>query len=735
QARADRKILSLPDDIMAKIDAFLPEQPGIKPLAPFIFRNKIPADEKPLISVIIINENRADHLKELFSCFEKVTRVTSYRIILSDRASTDNSLEIARSFQDKLPLDIIAHDQKFTNSYLYNLAVDSCKSKYLLFLDNKVTFNTDILSRFLETYIINPLAGIIGPAITFTGLPGDTPETRHYGSIKFTINEISGVPDIPFPTVEPGFLVKSGLEDKVRFYRKEGAVFVPPGLSVTCLVPKIAIHNDLKGDLIVPSVTGHAMFCSRADLIRLGGFDLNYVDGFEDIDLCLRFAFTLHKQTRLAHEVEIRVNTGDPETRFGLDDKITYKYNLGTLLNRQGLMIKQRYIDDLNNNKNIWTDDTVDYFRKSKRLMNKLLQELEEKPADMTDSSQIRKVSTAYLKGARDKKLRIAIKTSAFNDERTLLWGDYHFANSLKKAFVKKGYPARVDLHDNWYDNGYMTDDVVIVLRGTKRYHTRGSQINILWNISHPGQISADEYFDYDYVFSASTAYAKDLKEKYPVPAEDLLQCTDSGLFYPDHENVQDEERTDILFVGNSRGVKRKSIDYALQNGIRVEIYGSKWECFIPAEMIKGTYIKNEELRRYYSNCNLLLNDHWDDMVACGFISNRIFDAIACGAIVLTDRVTGIENIFREGLFYYRNAGEFADQVKWIREHFELARQMSLKNSEMVLKNHTFDNRAERILEVALDIYRQRTEVVTGSLSQGKSFFARMADVVRLKKY
>ena len=143
-----------------------------------------------------------------------------------------------------------------------------------------------------------------------------------------------------------------------------------------------------------------------------------------------------------------------------------------------------------------------------------------------------------------------------------------------------------------------------------------------------------------------------------------------------------------------------------MKKKIPVTIYGTGWEKLLPAEMIKGNYIKNEDLRKYYSNCQILLNDHWKDMTESGFISNRIFDALACGAIVLTDPVRGIEQLFNEGIYFYRNADEFAGQISWIQENFDEAKRLALKNQKIILGQHTFAHRADRILEVVKQIHQ-----------------------------
>ena len=40
----------------------------------------------------------------------------------------------------------------------------------------------------------------------------------------------------------------------------------------------------------------------------------------------------------------------------------------------------------------------------------------------------------------------------------------------------------------------------------------------------------------------------------------------------------------------------------------------------------------------------LVLNDHWADMAREGFVSNRIFDALATGAPVVSDSVPGLSD-------------------------------------------------------------------------------------------
>ena len=661
----DRGVLfdEIIEEITGKIKSYIPEQPDFKPLEPFRFLEKNTCVGGSL-GIIILNENGAAALERIFNAFADGRSGRDLRIILADRASTDHSLELAESYKEKLPLDILAFPERFSRSYILNAAAEFCGTDYLLFIDHMMEFDTGIGESFIRLHGQAPDAGILG-----AGIIRNNDLSAITGGVRFGFAKPAGVPDIPYPAINTTLLTRCGIDHLLPWYRKEGAVFVRPGLSLPCLQPVTSVLAD-PGPGTVPAVAETALFCKRSDFIAAGGFDLNYIDGFEDIDLCLSFAAKLGKSTVISRDVGITYPDEQTAKKEMKKNDPVRLYNLGVLINRHGRFLKKKYREDIREGAKFWTEDHAGRFK-------------------MPD------------------KLSFAIKSPAFDNEQTLSWGDYHFALSLKKALNKLGYPARVDLHNYWYDNGYMTDDVVIVLRGTKRYHTRRSQINILWNISHPEQVSDEEYRDYDCVFNASTGYSGHLKEKYPdIHVEDLLQCTDAELFHPEPTGPENSSVPELLFVGNSRNVLRTSVANCIRKGLPVAIYGTGWENLVPEALIHGEYIPNEELRKYYSGCKILLNDHWPAMAENGYISNRIFDALACGAIVLSDKVKGIERIFDNGIWYFSNPDEMAERIKWIRYHFGEAKKQALEMAERVLRNHTFDQRAERIAAVAERIYK-----------------------------
>ena len=288
-------------------------------------------------------------------------------------------------------------------------------------------------------------------------------------------------------------------------------------------------------------------------------------------------------------------------------------------------------------------------------------------------------------------ELNIAIKSpNPTNDKR---WGDYFFAQGLKRSLEKKGFNVVIQEREYWYED---TDaDINIIIRGLIEYDVNYDEINLMWNISHPNKINYDDYEKYDMVFIASENYAKTLENRLNTQVETLYQCTDPNIFFTEKE---DDLYEDILFVGMARGVYREIVKDSIRKGFDINIYGVGWKKFIDEKFIKGGFIPNDELHKYYSSCRILLNDHWEDMKELDFPSNRLFDALACGTFIISDDVPSVESLFEGNVVTYKNADDLEEKINYYLKNPRECEEMALKGKEIVLKNHTFDNRVEDLL-------------------------------------
>jgi spore maturation protein CgeB len=128
--------------------------------------------------------------------------------------------------------------------------------------------------------------------------------------------------------------------------------------------------------------------------------------------------------------------------------------------------------------------------------------------------------------------------------------------------------------------------------------------------------------------------------------------------------------------------------------------------------------VPNEELPSLYRAAGVVLNDHWDDMRRCGFLSNRLFDLAACGARVVTDEIVGLADVFGTSVLTYSSPSSLADAVGRLASEgpAQVAEREHL--SVLVRNHHSFDARAARLVEVATGL-RSGQHLRAGSRSSG----------------
>jgi len=142
-------------------------------------------------------------------------------------------------------------------------------------------------------------------------------------------------------------------------------------------------------------------------------------------------------------------------------------------------------------------------------------------------------------------------------------------------------------------------------------------------------------------------------------------------------------------------------VELALEHADGLVIYGKGWTG-AAAEHVAAESVPNTELSALYASAGLVLNDHWADMRTEGFVSNRLFDAAASGARVLSDRIDGLDELFGGVVQTFGDEREFRRLVaEPFDEHFpEAAARRAI--AEDVVARHSFDARARELLATVL---------------------------------
>jgi hypothetical protein len=308
--------------------------------------------------------------------------------------------------------------------------------------------------------------------------------------------------------------------------------------------------------------------------------------------------------------------------------------------------------------------------------------------------------------------LRWAIKNPAPDGEAGEQWGDTHFARQLADALRRLGQQVSVDHRPDFHRDDAWRDDVTLVLRGRRAHPPAPDQVSLLWLISHPEWLGEWEWLGHDIVYAASATWPEQLSARTGTRCESLLQCTDPTAFHPDLAEPDTGER--LLFVGNSRDAYRPMVHWALERGLPLGVYGSAWDGVVPDAHLRATYLPNDRVGAAYRSAGLVLNDHWDDMREHGFLSNRLFDAVASGARVVTDDVAGLRDVFGSAVQVARSPDQLAELAG--RADAAAGGLDALFGDDATRRTqaaevhrlHSFDARAGRLLEDAWQVIGRR---------------------------
>ena len=236
-----------------------------------------------------------------------------------------------------------------------------------------------------------------------------------------------------------------------------------------------------------------------------------------------------------------------------------------------------------------------------------------------------------------------------------------------------------------------------VTLRGLAPVRCTPGQRNVLWVISHPEAVGIDECDAADLVLVASERFAAHLRARTATPVEVLLQATDHRRFRPQPPDPRYAHPVGV--VAKTRGVLRPAVADAIAAGLRPAIYGAGWREFVDPDLVVADHVPNAELPALYSSVGVLLNDHWGTMRAWGFVSNRLFDAVACGTPVISDHLPEVHELFGDAVATYRHPADLRRLVDGILRDEDAARAQAAEARQAVLAAHTFDHRARSLLE------------------------------------
>ena len=103
----------------------------------------------------------------------------------------------------------------------------------------------------------------------------------------------------------------------------------------------------------------------------------------------------------------------------------------------------------------------------------------------------------------------------------------------------------------------------------------------------------------------------------------------------------------------------------------RFALFGRGWEGHKAFDAVRRGYLPYERLPGVYAGTRLLIDDANHATRPWASVNSRVFDALACGALVITNGVEGARETFGDAVPTYRSIAELEEKIRYFMEHEE----------------------------------------------------------------
>ncbi len=163
----------------------------------------------------------------------------------------------------------------------------------------------------------------------------------------------------------------------------------------------------------------------------------------------------------------------------------------------------------------------------------------------------------------------------------------------------------------------------------------------------------------------------------------------------------------DVVFVGSYYPNRARVLEGIAD--LNLGIWGPYWNKLPLQSPLKAmaTDIKMnyDQWVKVYNAAKIAIVVHYEDpLVPCHQVSPKLFEAMACGVFVLTDRQRDVQGLFKDGqhLVFFDGPQDLRTKIEYYLAHEDERRMIAENGYHEVRKAHTYEHRIRSIIDLGL---------------------------------
>ena len=168
-------------------------------------------------------------------------------------------------------------------------------------------------------------------------------------------------------------------------------------------------------------------------------------------------------------------------------------------------------------------------------------------------------------------------------------------------------------------------------------------------------------------------------------------------------QEEQKQYGRDIVFVGSYYANRGRLLEAIADHDLGV--WGPYWQKLPQGSPLKRKAVdvkmNYDQWVKIYNASKIIIVIHYQDsQIPCHQASPKLFEAMACGCFVLTDRQKDVENLFKdkEHVVFFDNAADLKQKVQYYLNHAEERERIAQNGYREVLAHHKYQDRIQEML-------------------------------------
>lgn len=302
-------------------------------------------------------------------------------------------------------------------------------------------------------------------------------------------------------------------------------------------------------------------------------------------------------------------------------------------------------------------------------------------------------------------RVAVAVYTLDFDEGR----GDIYVAVGLGRYLEKLGYEVIYLPREEWYEAPVDTDLYLALLPSVDAARLPEDCLKVAWVRNETEIWSESPSINwFDMLLASSQRSLDRLETVYAGPTGLLPIGVDLELFNPG--SVPDE-RNAVVSTVNQWGRERD-----LYAAIRSKRFGWPLAVFGQTRGLAerlGEYSSGPvsffSLPTIYRQAAIVLDDFNHTTVGFGNVNSRIFEALASGALPVTNGSLGLAELGLDSVPTYFGGHDFHEQIERLLSDEDLRAQLVQELSEVVRERHSFETRAQQFQDLVAQLSEDET--------------------------